>query len=88
MVELVKTIFMTIGIFTVGFMIYVVAYEIINKFGKWRKNGCKIKCLCKPHVYEIEWHWGNDRETLLVCKKCGKKKTLFIDFGSFKEVVH
>ena len=56
MVELVKTIFMTIGIFTVGLMIYVVACEIIDKFSEWCKNGCKIKCLCKPHVYEIEWH--------------------------------
>lgn len=85
MVELAKTIFMAIGIFTVGLMIYVVACEIIDKFSKWRKNGCKIKCLCKPHVYEIEWHWVNDGETLLVCKKCGKKKKLFIDFDSFRE---
>lgn len=66
-------------------MIYVVACEIIDKFSKWRKNGCKIKCLCKPHVYEIEWHWVNDGETLLVCKKCGKKKKLFIDFDSFRK---
>lgn len=85
MVELAKTIFMSIGIFTVGLMIYVVACEIIDKFSKWRKNGCKIKCLCKPHVYEIEWHWVNDGETLLVCKKCGKKKKLFIDFDSFRK---
>lgn len=88
MVELVKTIFMTIGIFTVGFMIYVVACEIIDKFSEWCKNGCKIKCLCKPHVYEIEWHWGKDGETLLVCKKCGKKKTLFIDFDFSKKSNH
>lgn len=85
MVELAKTIFMAIGIFTVGLMIYVVACEIIDKFSKWRKNGCKIKCLCKPHVYEIEWHWVNDGETLLVCKKCGKKKKLFINFDSFRK---
>lgn len=88
MLELVKTIFMTIGISTVGFMIYIVAYEIINKFNRWRENGCKIKCLCKPHVYEIEWHWVNGGETLLACKKCGKKKTLFIDFDSYKRVKH
>ena len=86
MVDAIKTFFMAIGIFTVGFMIYIVAYNTIHKFNRWRKNGCKIKCLCKPHVYEIEWHWGKDGKTLLVCKKCGKKKTLFIDFGSFKEV--
>jgi hypothetical protein len=85
MVELAKTTFMAIGVFTVALMIHVVSCEIINKFRKWRKNGCKIKCLCKPHVYEIEWHWVNDGETLLVCKKCGKKKTLFIDFDSYKK---
>lgn len=85
MAELVKMIFMTIGIFTVGLMIYVAACEIIDKFSKWRKNGCKIKCLCKPHVYEIEWRWSEDGKTLLVCKKCGKKKTLFIDFDSFRK---
>ena len=84
MFEIVKTIFMAIGIFTVGLMIYVVTCRMINKFDRWRKNGCKIKCLCKPHVYEIEWHWEEDGETLLACKKCGKKKTLFIDFDSFK----
>lgn len=84
MLEIMKTIFMTIGISTVSLMIYAVARDTIYRFNRWRKKGCKIKCLCKPHVYEIEWHWEEDGETLLVCKKCGKKKTLFIDFDSFK----
>lgn len=88
MIEMIKEIFMMVGMCVVGLAVYVLLYTIINKFREWRKNGCKIKCLCKPHVYEIEWHWVNDGETLLVCKKCGKKKTLFIDFDSFKEVVH
>lgn len=88
MVEPVKTIFMAIGIFTVGLMIYVVACVIINKIRKWRKNGCKIKCLFKPHVYEVEWHWVNDGKTLLVCKKCGKKKMLFIDYDFHKKNNH
>ena len=43
MIEILKPIFMTIGISTVGFMIYVVVCEIINKFNRWRKNGCKIE---------------------------------------------
>jgi hypothetical protein len=85
MVDAIKTFFIAIGVFTVVFMVYILAYGIINKFNRWRKNGCKIKCLCKPHVYEIEWHWVNDGKTLLVCKKCGKKKTLFIDFDSFRK---
>ena len=88
MIEVIKEIFMIVGMCVVGLAVCVLLYTIINKFRKWRKNGCKIKCLCKPHVYEIEWNWVNDGETLLVCKKCGKKKTLFIDFDSFKEVVH
>ena len=83
--EMIKEIFMMIGIFVVGLAICILFNAIINKFNRWRKNGCKIKCLCKPHVYEIQWHWRNTGETNLVCKKCGKKKTLFIDFDSIKE---
>lgn len=88
MIEAIKEIFMMLGMCVVGLAVCILLYAIINKFNRWRKNGCKIKCLCKPHVYEIQWHWEKDGETLLVCKKCGKKKTLFIDFDSFKEVVH
>ena len=85
MIEAIKEIFMMLGMCVVGFVVYTLLYTIINKFNRWRKSGCKIKCLCKPHVYEIQWHWKNDGETLLVYKKCGKKKTLFIDFDSFLE---
>ena len=88
MIEVIKEIFMAVGMCVVVVIIYELFCTIINKFNRWRKNGCKIKCLCKPHVYEIQWHCEKDGETLLVCKKCGKKKTLFIDFDSFKEVVH
>lgn len=88
MIEVIKEIFMMLGMCVVAVSVYVLFCAIIKKFRKWRKNGCKIKCLCKPHVYEIEWHWVNDGETLLVCKKCGKKKTLFIDFDSIKERFH
>lgn len=76
MIEILKPIFMTIGISTVGFMIYVVVCEIINKFNRWRKNGCKIKCLCKPHIYEFYWFFPNSGELALKCKKCGKIKKL------------
>lgn len=88
MIEAIKEFLMALGMCVVAVTIYGLLCAIINKFNRWRKNGCKIKCLCKPHVYEIQWHWEKDGETLLVCKKCGKKKTLFIDFDSFKEVVH
>ena len=83
MIEMIKEILMILGLCVVGLAVYVLLYIIISKFRKWRKNGCKIKCLCKPHIYEIQWHWCRDGETELVCKKCGKKKTLFIDFDSF-----
>lgn len=83
MIEVIKEFLMMLGTCVVGIAIYGIFCGIISKFSKWRKNGCKIKCLCKPHVYEIKWHWSKDGETLLVCKKCGKKKTLFIDFDSY-----
>lgn len=86
MVEMIKEILMMLGVCVVGLAVYILFYVTINKFNRWRKKGCKIKCLCKPHVYEIQWHWCRDGETELVCKKCGKKKTLFIDFDSYREV--
>lgn len=79
MLEILKPIFMTIGISTVGFMIYVVAREIINKFNRWCKNGCKIKCLCKPHIYECYWFFPNSGELALKCKKCGEIKKIIVD---------
>ena len=85
MVEMIKEIFMMIGVCVAGLAVYILFYVTINKFNRWRKKGCKIKCLCKPHVYEIQWHWCRDGETELVCKKCGKKKTMFIDFDSYNE---
>lgn len=48
MLELVKTIFMILGAYVFGVFIYAVVRVSINKFNRWRKNGCKIKCLCKP----------------------------------------
>lgn len=86
MVELVKMIFMAIGIFTVGIMIYIVAYNTIHKFNRWRKNGCKIKCLCKPHIYQIYYYWpeSGEGELILKCSKCGKCKKIYIDTESFE----
>lgn len=88
MIEAIKEVFMAVGMCVVGLAVYILLYTIIKKFNRWRKNGCKIKCLCKPHVYEIKWYWVEDGETLLVCKKCGKRKQVFIDYDSIKEKVH
>nr|DAH49383.1 MAG TPA: hypothetical protein [Bacteriophage sp.]DAP20487.1 MAG TPA: hypothetical protein [Caudoviricetes sp.] len=88
MIEAIKEIFMAVGMCVVGLAVYILLHAIIRKFNRWRKNGCKIKCLCKPHVYKIEWHWIKDGETLLVCKKCDKRKQVFIDYDSIKENFH
>ena len=77
-----------IGALTVGMKIGDILLFLWDKFNRWRKNGYKIKCLCKPHIYEIQWHWCRDGETELVCKKCGKKKTLFIDYDFSKKNNH
>lgn len=86
--EVIKEILMALGTCVVVAIIYGLFYAIIRKFNRWRKSGCKIKCLCKPHIYEVQWHWRRDGETQLVCKKCGKKKTLFIDYDFSKENNH
>lgn len=54
MIEAIKEILMALGTCVVGIAIYGIFCGIISKFNRWRKNGCKIKCLCKPHVYEIQ----------------------------------
>lgn len=83
MKDIILIVLSGIGALTVGMKIGDILLFLWDKFHDWRKNGCKIKCLCKPHIYEIKWHWRNTGETSLVCKKCGKKKTLFIDFDSY-----
>ena len=88
MIEAIKEIFMMLGMCVVAVIIYGLFYAIINKFRKWRKNGCKIKCLCKPHEYKLVWYWRNTEEAVLECKKCGKRKQVFIDYVSIKEKFH
>lgn len=83
MLEIMKTIFMTIGISTVSFIIYAVACDTIYRFNRWRKNGCKIKCLCKPHIYKFYWYFPDSGELVLKCKKCGKINKIIVDKESF-----
>lgn len=54
-------------------------------FRNWRKNGCKIKLLCKPHQYEPDWLWPGSGELELKCKKCGKTKKLYVDVKAFNK---
>lgn len=88
MIEAIKEIFMILGMCAVSIIIYGLFYAIKNKFNRWRKNGCKIKCLCKPHKYKLVWYWKNTEEAVLECKKCGKRKQVFIDYDSIKEKIH
>lgn len=83
MIKLVKTIFMILGAYVFGVFIYAAVRVLINKFNRWRKNGCKIKCLCKPHIYELYWFFHDSGELALKCKKCGKIKKIIVDRESF-----
>lgn len=88
MIEAIKEFFMMLGMYVVEFAVCILLYAIISKFNRWRKNGCKIKCLCKPHKYKLVWYWRNTEEAILECKKCGKRKQVFIDYDSIKEKFH
>lgn len=88
MIEAIKEIFMMLGMCVVGLAVYTLLHTIIRKFNRWCKNGCKIKCLCKPHKYKLVWYWRNTEDAILECKKCGKRKRVFIDYDSIKEKFH
>lgn len=88
MIEVIKVILMIVGICVVVYAVCELFYTIISKFNRWRKNGCKIKCLCKPHKYNLVWYWRNTEEATLECKKCGKRKQVFIDYDSIKDNFH
>jgi hypothetical protein len=88
MIEVIKEILMMLGIYVVAAIIYRLLCTIINKFNRWRKNRCKIKCLCKPHKYKLIWYWKDAEEAVLECKKCGKRKRVFIDYVSIKKEFH
>ena len=77
-----------IGALTVGMKIGEILLLLWDKFHDWRKNGCKIKYFCKPHKYKLVWYFRNTEEAVLECKKCGKRKQVFIDYDSIKEKFH
>ena len=86
--EVIKEILMMVGMCVVAVIIYGLLCTIISKFNRWRKNGCKIKCLCKPHKYKLVWYWRHTEEAVLECKKCGTRKQVFIDYDSIKEKIY
>ena len=75
MIEIVETMLILVGMTTVAFVIVGFSIELEEKFKSWRKNGCKIKCLCK-HEYDFEFANKFCRDALLKCRKCGKKKRI------------
>lgn len=81
--EIIK-LFALIGVAVVVIGIYLCAEEKWLKIKYWRKHKTKIKCLCKPHVYEPDWIWS-DKEAEFKCIKCGKKKKMYIDRESFNK---
>lgn len=75
-----------VGACVVAMVIAYIACDIKVKFQRWRTEGCKIKCLCK-HKYKFDWIYGFNQSDLgLECCKCGKKKRLWIDYDSFKDM--
>ena len=76
MIEVVKTILMVVGFIVVVYMFSLLLIDCVISIDDWRRNGCKFKCLCK-HEYNIELISPFHREdTLLECRKCGKKKRI------------
>ena len=76
MIEAIKAILMAIGFIVVVHMFSLLLIDCVTSIDDWRRNGCKFKCLCK-HEYNIELISPFHREdTLLECRKCGKKKRI------------
>ena len=85
MIEAIKEILMALGTCVAGVIIYRLLCATINKFNRWRKNGCKIKRLCKPHKYKLVWYQLDTEKAILECEKCEKRKQVFIDYDSIKK---
>lgn len=75
MIEFAKSFFMMVGTITTALVLTYFVLKLEEKFNSWRKNGCKIKCLCK-HEYNIETVSYCQNSILLRCEKCGKLKTI------------
>lgn len=75
MIEVIKEILMVVGSATVALVVACFLTGLEEKIKSWRKNGCKIKCLCK-HEYDVQFVNIIHRDVLLKCRKCGKKKRI------------
>lgn len=75
MIRVVKEILTIAGTGTVVFVVACFLTEFEEKIKSWRKNDCKIKCLCK-HEYDVQFVNTMYRDVILKCRKCGKKKKI------------
>lgn len=80
-------IFAGIGMAFVALIMANFLQYAAEKIKRWRKNGCKIKMLCKPHIYDFYCLWPDDGELTLKCKKCGKFKKLYIDVENWNKMI-
>ena len=76
-----------IGMAWVFYVAYILLKCSWERFKRWRKTGCKIKMLCKPHIYDFYCLWPDDGELTLKCKKCGKFKKLYIDVENWNKMI-
>lgn len=77
---------MLVGFMTIIFASALFLYFLTDKFDNWRRKGCRIKALCKPHIYRlIDYNWNKDgyEELVWKCRKCGKIKRIFVDTEDF-----
>lgn len=75
MINFVKEFLTLVGTGTVVFVVAYFLTEFEEKIKSWRKNDCKIKCLCR-HEYDINFINIVDRNLILKCRKCGKGKKI------------
>lgn len=84
MCKIIVYAFAMLGGFTAACIIEEVILIIWKKIKRWRRDGCKIKCLCKPHIYKAYWI-DDSGKAFMKCKKCGKNKKIVIDIKSFED---
>lgn len=75
MVGIVKEILIAVEVVAVIFAVVGFLTWLEEKIKSCRKNGCKIKCLCK-HEYDVHFVDIIHRVAILKCRKCGKKKKI------------
>lgn len=86
MIEFVKDFLMLFGLIAIIYTSGLFTIDCRRKFKRWRRNDCKIKCLCK-HEYDVEGAIPFDGRINLRCKKCGKiKKVKNLSYETTTEI--